>query len=327
MPKVTIEDISRVTGLSRGTVSRALNNRPDISEKTRQRVLEACRRLKYRPSYAARSLATGRNYAVAVLAERFDSPFAAGFVRGALRAAEVQRYCVFSVEIESWTGRQTTERLTSLALERLDAALIVVPPQADNGKVLNELLGRCPRCCTRALPGWQGDVLGPDTIEAGRLIARFLISRAGREALYLYAPDDPDETQRAQGFAQVARQHGIDPDTVRQPVRGPRGVAEALAGRLDSVRALAASSDALAVSALLVAAQAGRRAGADLAILGHGNTFLGARMQPALSTIDLSAEEVGQRAMQLVLQRIHKERMDAPQAIHVAPRLVERQTT
>ena len=54
MRKVTIEDISRDTGLSRGTVSRALNDRPDISTRTKQRVLETCRKLNYVPSFAAR---------------------------------------------------------------------------------------------------------------------------------------------------------------------------------------------------------------------------------------------------------------------------------
>ena len=76
MGKVTIEDISRSTGLSRGTVSRALNDRPDISAQTKQRVLEACLRLKYVPSHAARSLATGRRYAVAVLVDDLRTMFA-----------------------------------------------------------------------------------------------------------------------------------------------------------------------------------------------------------------------------------------------------------
>ncbi len=71
MARITIEDISRQTGLSRGTVSRALNDRPDISRQTKQRVLEACRKLNYLPSHAARSLATGRSFAVAVLVDTF----------------------------------------------------------------------------------------------------------------------------------------------------------------------------------------------------------------------------------------------------------------
>ena len=67
MPKVTIDDISRETGLSRGTISRALNDRSDISDATKQRVMAACAKLHYTPSFAARSLATGRNLALAAV--------------------------------------------------------------------------------------------------------------------------------------------------------------------------------------------------------------------------------------------------------------------
>jgi DNA-binding LacI/PurR family transcriptional regulator len=99
MHKVTIEDISRDTGLSRGTVSRALNDRPDISPKTKQIVLESCRKLNYVPSHAARSLATGRNYAVAALVDNLESPFSAGFLRGAIDHARQAHYVVHVVEL------------------------------------------------------------------------------------------------------------------------------------------------------------------------------------------------------------------------------------
>ncbi|RMF85876.1 MAG: LacI family transcriptional regulator, partial [Planctomycetota bacterium] len=90
MGKVTIEDISRETGLSRGTVSRALNDRPDISAKTKRRVLEACRKLNYVPSYAARSLATGRRYAIAVIINSLTDPYDAEFARGVIAQGEAE---------------------------------------------------------------------------------------------------------------------------------------------------------------------------------------------------------------------------------------------
>jgi LacI family transcriptional regulator len=330
MAKVTIEDVSRATGLSRGTVSRALNDRPDISPQTRQRVLDTCRKLKYVPSQAARSLATGRTYAIAVVVDDLCSAFAAAVLRGVLTRAERERYIVHVVELGAEV-RRAAERLRSLSGEqRIDSALIAAPLESPCVEIVRDVLNVRALVACWSLPGVRCDVLAPDQAESGRLVARHLLQGGPRNVLYLHTPGRPGAEERLEGFCEVGRARGLDLDAavVRVPAEerlGATGLG-AVRPHLDRVRAIAAADDFLAIDVMLLSAQAGRRPGQDIAVVGQGNEHVAARIWPTLSTVDFNGEEIGRRAVEVALGRIDGTRKDAPQTVEVAPRLVLRET-
>lgn len=80
--RVTIEDVARAAGVSRQTVSRAINNKDEISPATRERVLEAVRTLDYRPSRVARGLATRRTRTIGLVVPDITNPFFPEIARG-----------------------------------------------------------------------------------------------------------------------------------------------------------------------------------------------------------------------------------------------------
>lgn len=329
MSKVTIEDISRHTGLSRGTVSRALNDRPDISPKTKQRVLEACRQLNYAPSHAARSLATGRRYAVAVVVADLRCSFAAGYLRGVLEAARPQHYAVQVSELGGDAGR-ALDHLRAMAAERVDGVLMASALPADFVRGVLESLGERP-CVNAAIASdGRGDVLGPDYQEAGRLAGRHVLPAAAPNVLYVNEGGSPGAALCHAGFAEICGAHGVDPAsvTVNLPPEGTGGdrLAE-VRSRLGGVRAIVASHDLLAVELLALCLEAGRVPGKDVGLMGIGNEPVGTRCRPAITTVDVAAEETGRRAMTLLIQRVTKERQDAAQQVWVAPTLVRRQST
>lgn len=330
MHKVTIEDISRHTGLSRGTVSRALNNRPDISEQTRQRVLEACTRLRYVPSHAARSLATGRRYAIAVLVEDLRSTFAACFLRGAIGCAGAQRYGVFVSEVGG-DGGAILDYLHSLVDERVDAVLIATPLRGEVlGRIIEPMRER-PVVASAPISGLSCDILSPDHVEAGRLVAREMLREPTRRVLYVHEAGSVIASKSLEGFQAACRQAGLDPAAITVEVPpyeagGPRRL-EAVRGRLGDVRVVAAANDFLAVELMLLCAELGRAPGREVAFIGQGNELIGTRVWPPLTTIDYCGEEIGQRAMDLAVQRVTKTREDAAQRILVTPVLVAREST
>lgn len=325
MAKVTIEDISRATGLSRGTVSRALNDRPDISEATKRRVLDACQELNYVPSHAARSLATGRNYAAAVLVERLDHPFTVAFVRGIVDEAAAQRYLVHVVELRG-PGADPLERLHTVTAERIDGLLVAAGLSGELHRRFQEEFERRSLVSCGPIDGIPCDILTPDHVEAGRLVGELLMSGGNRDVLYVHADDGVAAGDRLAGFHDACRSHGIDPHAVTLTVGGEpgRNRLEGLAGRLGSVRAVGAADDFLAVDVMMECRRHGRTPGEDLAVVGQGNERVGECVYPPLATIDFSGEEIGRRAMETLLQRITKSRLDAPQTIKVAPRVIER---
>jgi DNA-binding LacI/PurR family transcriptional regulator len=333
MAKVTIEDISRQTGLSRGTVSRALNDRPDISELTKQRVLEACRELKYVPSHAARSLATGRRYAVAVVVDDLHCALSCGILRGVMSRARSEHYVVHVSELGA-DPENALDHLAAIINERVDGVLLAGTFSREAVQRITTAAGERPFVACTPLPGVIGDTLAPDHVEAGRLAARHIFQCVRNDisaVLYVYDEDGAAAAQQRMGFDEVCRMAGGTPEASTLQVSpgaggDPRRL-EALRSRLPAVRGVVASSDLLAVEVLVLAMQAGREPGRDIAIMGQGNDVLGRRIVPALTTIDFSGEEIGRRALDLALQRLAKTRHDAAQQVLVPPLLVERAST
>ncbi len=313
MAKVTIEDISQETGLSRGTVSRAINNRPDISEATRARVLEACRKLNYRPSHAARSLATGRSFTVTVLYTEMDA-LTAGILRGVLRAASDARYFVHMVSLAD----HPIEVIEALPAERLDG-FIAAGPLSD--EVVRQIRTDHPAhgvvsASEQGVP--DIDVIRPDYREGGRMQMRHIAAIGRRSAVLLRR--GPRADMLADGVREVAQQSGIGLSSFE--IAGPLGgeARQAIA----AAEAVITTDDALAIDAMLVAAAAGRTPGADFALIGCGDEPIAAQVHPALTTLSLGGEEIGGRLLDTLVARVTGVRQDAPRLIEVAPTVVKR---
>ncbi len=326
MSKVTIEDISRQTQLSRGTVSRALNDRPDISAHTKQRVLEACRELNYVPSQAARSLATGRSYAVAVVVDDLLDVSATSFLRGVIARAEDARYAVYVVELGADADKRLA-RANRITRERVDGILIAARLEPPLTTPVREALASQTIVLCQPAGGINADVLVSDEAESGRLVARHLLDRAGQDVLYV---QQGPRRERLDGFQQVLAERGIAGATATIELGSNADAAElrmALEPHIGRVRGIAACDDAVALCVMLALQHAGRVVGEDVAVAGQGNSRAGAQIRPALTTTDLSGEEIGRRAMDLALQRLSKTRLDAPGQTAVAPTLIERKSS
>ena len=324
MNKVTIEDISRETGLSRGTVSRALNDRPDISSKTKLRVLEACNKLSYVPSHAARSLATGRRYAVTVIVATLSDPYYSAFAQGAISQGETEHYALNFVEIAD-SATPPDVPLRRIAADRIDGAIAAVTLDEAAGRALKDTLGSLTLTCRNQVPGIDCDLFEPDYREIGRLAARFLLSGNAATAIYIDAPGDGRAERRA-GFEEVLRAAGGDVADSLRSVETDEDLENVLSSHGPRVSAVAVSNDCAAISVMLALARMGRWPGHDVSVLGQGNHPLGARVRPALSTIDPCGYEVGRRAMEAVMLRLSKRRMSAPTRTLVAPRMIQRES-
>ena len=327
MSKVTIEDISRHTGLSRGTVSRALNDRPDISTRTKERVLEACKQLKYRPSHAARSLATGRSYAIAVAVDDLRSIFADAFLRGVLTQAARDHYAVHVTELGA-DPTAAIEQLCVIANERIDSVLLATALPEPEMRQLTAALESRPLVACAPINGVACDVYQPDYAEAGRLVGRHIFRAGGNDVLYVHADTSLGATERLAGFCEICREHQLVPERVTIEIHGegPDRLAQ-VRDRLQNIRALAASDDFLAIELMLLSANLGRQPGRDIAVIGQGNEIAGARISPSLTTVDFCGEEIGRRAMDTAIQRIQKTRQDTPQHTHVTPQLIVRESS
>ncbi|MDX2198532.1 MAG: LacI family DNA-binding transcriptional regulator [Phycisphaerae bacterium] len=328
MAKVTIDTISKYTGLSRGTVSRALNNRSDISEATRQRVLEACRQFKYVPNPAARALATGRGYAIAVFVANLCGAAQRGVLQGILDTARDGGY---TVQLTSVLGdaQSVALALRSAMNERIDAAFALAPLPTELLDEVGGLLGPRPFAhLTESTP--MGDAWLFDEVESGALAARHVLSRgvsSGGDLLYVHDDRADSDGRRRRGFASTCEREGLRPmiaDVNHTPPEGTDGNWNEVREALRHVRAVATSDDMTALRVMMLAQQVGRAVGQDLQLVGQGNELFAESLTPALSSVDFGGEEIGRRGTEALLQRVRGERQDGPVETRVAPRLVVR---
>ena len=328
MAHVTIEDISRHTGLSRGTVSRALNDRPDISQRTKQRVLEACRKLHYVPNHAARSLATGRHFTAAALVDDLHAGFGTAFLRGVTHRAQSAGYNIHVVELRA--AERGADPLRGFSAERIDGLVIGRRLDKRQARAICRVVGERPTVSCWPIEGLDCDVLSPDPVESGRLSARFLLRERRREILYLELRDSEAADERLRGFREICREHGVEPQvlTLEGPLSASSGAAlEERLAHIAPGAAIAAADDFLAAGAMYFALRAGRVPGRDIAVLGQGNEPFTARIFPSLSSVDLGGAEIGRRAAGIILDRLCDKRMDAPSRATIPPRVIERDST
>lgn len=312
MRKVTIEDISRETELSRGTVSRALNNRPDISVETRQRVLEACTRLKYSPSHAARTLATGRNFTVAVFVDDLDSPLSAAILRGVLGATGPRNYFAHLVELNPRIP--AAERVQQVPAERVDGCVFVSTSDAETASALGANFQHRPIAASTALPGLVSDIFEPDLVEAGRVAGRYLSERGVKRIAYV-SRGAPGATERLRGLRETLSLNGGGEGGIRGVEISVDGLGDLKRGDVD---ALVLDETELVIAAL------DRLGDRDaIPMVGLGEARWSAALRPWLTMIDYCGEEIGRRMAHALLQRIEGEREAPPQHVRVAPRLVQ----
>jgi LacI family gluconate utilization system Gnt-I transcriptional repressor len=215
--------------------------------------------------------------------------------------------------------------------ERIDCVLVSSPLSAGVTPVLMERLSGRPAMACSPLDGLNCDLLMPDQVESGRLVARHLLDEVGGPVLYVHDQSRRGAAERLEGFEQSLRERQLDPAANRfnlPPQRPlPEALEDELTSRLREARAVAASDDLLAVELLGYCWRAGRRPGRDIAIMGQGNERCAALINPPLTTTDWSGEEIGRRALEILLARIEKLRLDAPQSNYVAPLLCARAST
>lgn len=317
MAKVTIEDISRSTGLSRGTVSRALNDRPDISDRTKRRVLDACAKLNYVRNHAARSLATGRNLSIAALIDDQPSALAFDVLLGALRAAENSSFALQIAELPA-DAQGAAQRLRTLRVAPIDGVLAITPRAASNAALLEEALGERKLASLWPIDGLACDVYTPDYAEAGRVAARRLADLGAGATLYVH---EAEPAALRNGFEDGAAERGLALSLV--DIADSSG----LPRRLMAADFVVCPSVQSAITVALASAGTGRNLGKDLFLLLLVDEPLAARLDPSLSAIDLGGAEIGRRAVETILSRIDGQRADLPQVTRVAPRFVGRAST
>ncbi|MGD1994919.1 MAG: LacI family DNA-binding transcriptional regulator [Anaerolineae bacterium] len=312
--RVTIEDVARAAGVSRQTVSRAINDRGEISPQTRARVLRTAEEMGYRPSGIARGLATSRTHTLGLVIPDVANPFFSDVARGAEHVAYAADYNVFLCNTDEAPKREVAV-LQSLEEKRVDG-VVLCSSRLDNGE-LHAVVARHPAVVlvNRRLgpAGKENNEVGVvmlDDVTGGRMATQHLLDSGHRAVGFLAGPAaSHSRRQRAKGYraALAAADLPHNPAwTISCPADvdgGHRAAMDLLAAHTE-LTALFCYNDLVAVGALQACADLGYRVPDDLAVVGFDDILLAALVTPPLTTCRVPRYELGAHAMRLLLDRI-----------------------
>lgn len=290
--RVTIIDVARSAGVSRQTVSRALNDKAEIDGATKQRVLDAAHELGYRPSRFGRGLVRQDTTTIGLVIPDLLNPFFTEVAAAALEAARARGWHVVVYD----TADSAAQELSTLRVigSQVDAVVGYFSCPEDELDRFTRgipvvLVGREPH--TARFSSIRID--GEDGVRAA--IAHLVAT--GHERIGMLDHSERVEPSiRYEWFTAAAAAHGIDSGAVigaAQSVEGGEAALGALLTARPDITAVFTFNDIIAIGALREARRLGRHVPRDLAVIGFDGLRLGTLVEPPLSSVALDTRRLG----------------------------------
>jgi DNA-binding LacI/PurR family transcriptional regulator len=309
----TLEAVAALAGVSRGTVSRVINDSPQVSPRARDAVQAAIDELGFVPNRAARSLVTQRTDSVALVVSEseerfFAEPYFAAIVRGISSGLTGSGMQLLLAVAQSPSEREQLENY--LTGQHVDGVLLVslhgidtLPARLESRGVPTVLGGRPlgvqPSACVDA-----------DNRGGARQAVEHLVVNGRTRIAAIPGPQDMTVGQERQsGYLDGLEAAGMSADPLLvEPGdfsldSGGRAM-EALLERRPDLDAVFAASDAMAIGAMRALRAAGRRVPADVAVVGFEDSPSAAHTDPPLTTVHQPVEAMGREMVRLLLTRI-----------------------
>ena len=337
--RVTIKDVARAAGVSTQTVSRVINDRPDVAEETRQQVTLVIDRLGYRPSAIARSLIRQRSFTIGVVTAGLKYIGPSRTLNGIADQAEQSGYALLLKELPSFQTREVEPIIDSLLYRHVEGIIWAVPQIGDNHEWLYSRLPdlNLPIVFLTMEDHPDLSIVYIDNYAGGCMAARHLLEQGYRRIGHITGPLDWWEAQQRQaGWQQTLEKAGLGVE----PAHSAEGNWSSASGARAAVRlleqyprldAIFAANDQMALGAIHVLGERGRRVPQDVGVIGFDGISEAAYFRPPLSTIDQDQHKLGCGAVTELLKRIeggHEDGKDSgAQSVLLRPQLIVRQST
>ncbi len=309
-----LRDVADAVGVSTATASRALTFPDRVREDTRERVLEAARRLGYTPNEAARTLRAGASRMVlALLPQRCSEVFFAGVLAGIDAELAAQGYTMLMGSLEG--NDVKARRLSDLVFARhLDGVIVLtgIVPTLDGRSMLDAGIP-VVSICAEIKGGTVLQTVLIDDESCAAAQTEHLIALGHRRLMYVAGIEgNYNELYRYRGFLRATREAGLNAaDVVRQP--GDYSLASgAVAGRsflaLDTrPTGVVCCSDEMAMGFIKTITEAGVRCPADVSVVGFDGIEYADFCEPTLTTIRQPREDLGGAGARALLAELRGE--------------------
>jgi len=329
--RVTLADVASAAGVSLMTVSRAINNKPGVGEDMRQAIVKLAEELGYQPNQIARSLATNFTTTVGLVVPDNTNPFFAQIARGVEDTAYKQNYNIFLVNTGENPAREQAA-LDSLWQKGVDG--LILCSSRLPGESLEIEFSRFPAVVliNRELKNHVAHAItiNVDDRQGAHLAIKYFREQGRQHIAYIDGPATSlSAKRRLEGYQSALEEAGIgfEPGLVEccaPDTEGGRIATAILIARAPKIDAIYCFNDLVAVGAIQMVRESGKKVPEDIAIIGVDDIPLATIIRPQITTLHVNLRHIGRLAMRTLLDVI--EGGSSATAIQIEPVLVVRES-
>lgn len=324
----TIEDVAEIIGCSVGTVSRAINNRKGVSEKTRQRILQTMEEIGYQPNAMAQSLHREQSHLIAVIIPDVSHKFFSQIVQAAEVELSAKQYNVLLFS-SNWDPEIEREKILLAQSMRVDG--IILNPSTDNVTFTKGV--HTPTILVNHTAPGNISFVDIDNEDSSYMATEYLIKCGYRRIAFMGGfPVSRMVELRQRGYERALQDHNIpfDPALVchsKYTIDAGYEAIDPLFALPDPPDAVYCHCDDSALGAYKCAADHGLSIPKDFGVIGFDNDEIAALPQVELTTIDQLRYQIGTLAAQMIINMVENKENWSPQKIFLSSKLVVRNTT
>lgn len=342
MPKIgraTIKEVASAAGVSTQTVSRVINDRPDVSPETRKRVQEVVKQLDYQPSALARSLIQQRSYTLGVVTAGLKYIGPSRTLSGITSAAERAGYSLLLKELPRFNANNVTPIFQTLLSRHVDGIIWAVPEVGENRNWVNKIsldlevpivylaMKAQEKICVVSINNYLG----------GQLAMSHLIEQGYQHIGHISGPLDWWESRERKAAwvdtlqeagRSVRDEHWVEGNW--SSASGAQAI-EKLSQQYPEMDAVFVANDQMALGVMQYACRTGLQVPNSLGVAGFDDIPESAYFWPPLTTVQQDQLNVGEVAVEEIIKQIeagwHEQEPVKPKSIMLAPTLIVRQSS
>ena len=338
MKETTLKEIAEALGISITTVSKALKNYPDVSEKTRKAVLALAEELNYTPNSFAVNLRTKESKTIGLIIPEVVHHFFSNVINGIIAEAEKNGYLV--IILQSNESLELEKKQVALLInKRVDGIIMSLSNESNNDFHIKEIL-------RKEIPFVQFDKISK-LIPSSKVIindqkaameaVQHLIDKGCKKIAHIRGPENPQNAiDRFIGYKKALEKNGIPYDSKLvyscKNVTFEEGIefAKQIVDEHPDVDGIFVITDLVAVGVLAYFNEKGIQVPNQIAVIGFSNWFMSQVITPKLSTVDQPSYEMGVAAFSLLLEEMicRKDgKVFIPRTIELETSIIERDSS
>jgi len=338
MKRITIEDVAKRAGVSKGTVSAVINAKNSVKPGTRDHILEIMKELNFRPKGVARNLKNGsQDKSIGLIIKDISYPFYTSIAQGVKEYADSKGY---SVIVTSSENDHKSEKRFSHFFSAKDIKGAIIAPIVEGEAEIEHLFKlkmiNYPFVLLENVKGIQANVVAIDNIKAIKKAVKYLLDNGHKKIVHFAGPADSSHTQeRIEGFRHAFSEHTLAFSS---------GMIVSIGSHYDESRintleyfknksryeyptAIVCFNDQQALAVMTVLKELNISVPDDISIIGNDDIYYAKIYPVPLTTIKAPKHEIGRKAAEILIRNIESSTLLPVERVVLDTELIIREST